>query len=76
LALSFGWDPHTFAKPIFMRRCACVRSEPTANRVMDLCARISFLWFLLTAEFRAVLWKKKNPSRQKFKQKRISALGA
>lgn len=30
---------------------------------MDLCARISFLWFLLTAEFRAVL-RKKIPSRQ------------
>jgi hypothetical protein len=46
---------------------------------MDLCAQISFLWFLLTAEFRAVLWKKKflrDKTAQKFKQKRIRALGA
>ena len=41
---------------------------------MDLCARISFLWFLLTAEFRAVLWKKKflrDKTAQKFKSEYV-----
>lgn len=41
---------------------------------MDLCAQISFLWFLLTAEFRAVLWKKKflrDKTAQKFKSEYV-----